>query len=524
MATKGFGRLIVVLTTIVAAVMELIDTSIVNVALTQMSGSLGVNIEDIAWVITSYAIANVIIIPMTGFLAEYFGRKNYYIVSMVIFTIASYMCASSYNLVGLVFWRFIQGIGGGALLSTSQAILFDAFEIKDRPIAAGIFGMGLILGPTLGPTLGGYLIDHQSWPWIFMINVPIGLLATFLAYTFIDKKPGEGTHKSEITIDYLGIILLAVGVGSLQYVLERGQSQDWFASDLIVITAVTAVVGLSGFIWRQLTTDHPVVNLRVLGNRSLALTTIFTFVVGFGLFTSVFVYPIFVQRISGWTPGMTGLSLLAPTAIGVIMFPIVGRRMAAGASPTPFIVVGFLLFIAFSWISAGMNADANSWNYYIPLLFRAMGISMVQLPLITQAVAGLKPKEYPAGIALNNMIRQLGGSFGIAIANTFIAVKFAQHRSDLLQYVAPGNPQYDARLSNLTQNFLAKTGDATTAALDALKSIDYALEKQANMLAYLDTFRLVAYFFIAVFPLVLLIRNKKQADPASAAKAAAESH
>src|SRR3954470_14041981 len=198
MSVKGIAKFVIVITTISAAIMELIDTSIVNVALNDMSGSLGVSIEDISWVITAYAIANVIIIPLTGFLAEFFGRKTYYIVSMILFTIASYMCAESSSLLELVIWRFVQGIGGGALLSTSQAILFDAFEPKDRPLASGLFGMGLILGPTLGPTLGGYIIDNYSWPLIFTINIPIGIIATLLSLSFIKKRDDEGTRKKEI--------------------------------------------------------------------------------------------------------------------------------------------------------------------------------------------------------------------------------------------------------------------------------------------------------------------------------------
>src|SRR6478609_5963611 len=296
MSARGIAKFIIVITTVSAAVMELIDTSIVNVALSDMSGSLGVNIEDISWVITSYAIANVIIIPLTGFLAEYFGRKNYYIVSMIIFTVASYMCGQSSSLPELIIWRFIQGIGGGALLSTSQAILFDAFEPKDRPIASGLFGMGIVLGPTLGPTLGGYIIDHASWPLIFMINIPIGIIATFLSLSFINKKEGEGTKKKEIKIDYTGILLLMVGIGCLQYVLERGESEDWFSSNIIRITSALAFVGMVGFIWYELKIKNPAVNLKVLGNRNLAFTTIFTFVVGLGLFTSVFVFPVLAQR------------------------------------------------------------------------------------------------------------------------------------------------------------------------------------------------------------------------------------
>ena len=285
-ALKGFARAIIVITTVSAAIMELIDTSIVNVALNDISGSLGVSIEDVSWVITAYAIANVIIIPLTGFLAEYFGRKNYYIASMIIFTAASYLCGQSDSLLELILWRFVQGIGGGALLSTSQAILFDAFEPKDRPMAAGLFGMGIVLGPTLGPTLGGWIIEHNSWPLIFMINIPIGIIATFLSFTFIEKKEGEGKGKDEIKIDYTGIMLLMAGIGCLQYVLERGESEDWFNSETIRYCSVIAVVGLISFIIYELNINQPAVNLRVLKNRNLAFTTIFTFVAGFGLFTS----------------------------------------------------------------------------------------------------------------------------------------------------------------------------------------------------------------------------------------------
>ena len=255
----GFARAIIVITTVTAAVMELIDTSIVNVGLNQIAGSMGVTIEDISWVITAYAIANVIIIPLTGFLAEFFGRKTYYIASMILFTIASYMCAESTSLVELVIWRFVQGVGGGALLSTSQAILFDAFEPKDRPMASGLFGMGLVLGPTLGPTLGGYLIENYSWPLIFTINIPIGIIATLLSLSYIGKKPGEGKKKAEIKIDYTGISLLMVGIGCLQYVLERGEADDWFNSHSIQILSAMALFGLAGFIWHELRVKQPAV-------------------------------------------------------------------------------------------------------------------------------------------------------------------------------------------------------------------------------------------------------------------------
>ena len=527
MATpKGFARAIIVITTVTAAVMELIDTSIVNVALSDMSGSLGVNIEDISWVITSYAIANVIIIPLTGFLAEYFGRKNYYIVSMIIFTIASYMCAQSTSLVELIAWRFVQGVGGGALLSTSQAILFDAFEPQDRPIASGLFGMGIVLGPTLGPTLGGFIIDHGSWPFIFMINIPIGIIATFLSYTFIDKKEGEGKKKKQIKIDYTGIALLAVGIGCLQYVLERGETEDWFSSEIIRNCSIVALVGLAGFIIYELSIDHPAVNLKVLGNRNLAFTTIFTFIVGLGLFTSVFVFPVLAQRVLGYTAYETGLTLLAPTLITVVMMPIIGKTMSKGVSPIPFVVVGFLLFAAYCFTSSQVSPDVSKWDFFFPLALRAVGISMVQLPLINQAVAGLAPKDYAAGISLNNMIRQLGGAFGIALANNYIANRSAQHRSDLVSGIPSGSFQLNERLNTMSQAIISKTGDVSGASTKALSMLNSSVDRQANYLAYLDTFRLIGIFFIIAIPMVVFLRVKKKsaAELAATMKAAADAH
>ncbi len=527
MATpKGFAKAIIVITTVTAAIMELIDTSIVNVALSDMSGSLGVNIEDISWVITSYAIANVIIIPLTGFLAEYFGRKNYYIVSMVIFTVASYMCGQSTSLVEIIIWRFIQGVGGGALLSTSQAILFDAFEPKDRPIASGLFGMGLVLGPTLGPTLGGYIIDHASWPLIFMINIPIGIIATFLSFTFIDQKEGEGKNKKNIKIDYTGILLLTVGIGCLQYMLERGESEDWFSSKTIIVTSILAAIGLIAFIWYELSIKNPAVNLKVLNNRNLAFTTIFTFVVGIGLFTSVFVFPVLAQRTLGYSAYETGLTLLAPTMITVIMMPIIGKLMSKGVSPIPFVVIGFLLFAGYSWLSAGVSPDVNKNDFFFPLALRAVGISMVQLPLINQAVAGLQPKDYASGIALNNMIRQLGGAFGIALANNYIAHQYAQHRYDLVSKVTGESQMFLERSNTIAQGIIARTGDVAGAGTKAVATINNLVDRQSYFLSYLDTFRLITIFFILVIPLVGFLRVKKKsaAEVAATMKAAAEAH
>ena len=516
----------IVLTTITAAIMELLDTTIVNVALNQMAGSLGATIEDIAWVITSYAIANVIIIPMTGFLGEYFGRKNYYLGSILLFGIASYLCGSSNSLWELVFWRFMQGIGGGALLSTSQAILFDYFPGKSRGMASGFFGLGIVLGPTLGPSLGCYIVDNYSWGDIFYVNIPICIIAAILTITFIEEKANEGKNKANITIDYIGIALLIIGIGALQYVLEKGESLSWFESKEIVLLTIAATGGIFGFIFWELHTEHPVVNLRIFQNKTFALTTVFVFVAGVGLFTSVFVYPVMVQRINGFTPSETGLSLLFPTLCCLPLFPILGRRLSAGASPIPFVVVGMLTFIFFGFYSGGVTPEMGRWDFFLMQLLRTVGTATLQLPLINLSVSGLTVKEYPAGISLTNMIRQLGGAFGIALANNYVVQRYAQHRADLVSNYSEASPVFVERFNALKGLFISKGSDIIQATQQAYRQLDLGLDRQSYYLAYLDTFRIISIFFIVIFPLVFLLKRPKKtaAEIAEAAKAAAESH
>jgi DHA2 family multidrug resistance protein len=523
---QGFAKFIIVITTITAAVMELLDTTIVNVALNQISGSLGATIEDIAWVITSYAIANVIIIPMTGFLGEYFGRKNYYLGSMIIFGIASYYCGLSESLWELVFWRFIQGIGGGALLSTSQAILFDAFAPEDRAMASGFFGMGIILGPSLGPVLGGYIIDNFFWGNIFLVNIPICIAAVILTIVYIDRKEGEGSQRKSMEIDYIGIALLTATVGSLQFILEKGEAEGWFDSKIINISCTIFVVSFIGFIFRELNTKSPVVNLRIFQNRTFTTSSIFTLVGGFGLFTSVFVYPLMVQRINGLTPTETGLSLMIPTFLGVFLFPFIGKYLSKGGKPLPFMIFGIAIFIVFGFVGGESTTDMGRWDFFPMQVLRVLGVACLQMPLINQAVAGLKPQEFAAGIALTNMIRQLGGAFGIAIANNYATSKAAQHRTDLLANIQAENPLFQQRIQGMTQNMIQKTGDIHNSALMAYKQLDLLITKQAYYLAYLDTFRLVSIFFVVIFPFVFLIRTPKKTskDLEILTKASEEAH
>ena len=515
---KSFAKIIIVFTCIAAAIMELIDTSIVNVALTHIAGNLGATIEDASWVITAYAIANVIIIPMTGFLAAYFGRKNYYLYSIVLFTFASIMCGNSSSLWELVFWRFIQGIGGGALLSTSQSILFDTFEVSQRGIASAMFGVGIVMGPTLGPTLGGLIIDHYAWPLIFNINIPFGILAVTLTYFFVEDSIH---HTSKPTIDWLGIFFLAVSVGSLQYVLERGEAHDWFADESIRIFAVATVVSIIGFIYWELHVEQPVVNIRLFKDPNLTITTLLTFVSGFALFTSVFVYPLLLQRVLGYTPTMVGMSLMPSALASIVVMPIVGRRLQAGDSPKIFITVGFIVVMIYGVLLyrlTNMNSGMN--DFFLPLMVRTIGISMMAVTLTNQAVVGLAPRDIPQGVALNNMMRQLGGAFGIAIMNTYIAQRFAIHRNDLLTNITADSANFMERNTALMQGISSKLAVTANAQQQAYQILDLTVSKQAYLLTYADGFLFSTIAVLAVFPLIAGLRNKKLS--ADAMKAASE--
>jgi MFS transporter, DHA2 family, multidrug resistance protein len=506
MTSGKIAKIIIAITTISAAIMELIDTSIVNVALNQMAGNLGASIEDVSWVITSYAIANVIIIPMTGFLSQYIGRKRYYMTSIIVFTTASIFCGMSTSIWELVFWRFIQGLGGGGLLSTSQSILFDSFSKKQRGLAGALFGMGIVIGPTLGPTVGGLIIDNYSWPLIFNINVPFGIIASMLTYRFIDD--GVFASMEKPSIDWYGICFLAIGIGSMQYVLERGETEDWFDSAYIIWFSIIAVVGLISFVVWELRQKHPVVNLHILKDINLSLTTILTFVTGFALFTSVFVFPLLLQRVLGYTAYETGITLLPSSALSLLIMPFVGKRLEAGTSPKIFIFFGFAILMLFGFLMSRADLTVSSNFFILPLMLRGAGLSLLMVPLTTLAVQGLNRVDMPQGIALNNMMRQLGGSFGIAAINNYVAHRYVTHRTDLVSHFYNGNFTFMERNAAITQGLQAKLPVTANIQQQAYGIMDLTVMKQSYLLTYLDAFLFSALCILVVFPMMLFIKSK----------------
>jgi DHA2 family multidrug resistance protein len=505
---------------IAAAIIELIDTSIVNVALNDMSGNLGATLEDVAWVVTAYAIANVIIIPMTSFLAARFGRRNYYIGSILLFTAASVACGNAHNIWELVAFRFIQGIGGGALLSTSQSILFETYTVAQRGFASALFAIGLFVGPTIGPTIGGWIIDHYSWPWIFYINLPIGLVAAFLSWLYV-KEP-EHQRKAG-AIDWYGILLLIAGLGSLQTVLERGETEDWFSRRYIVVLTVVAVAALVSFVIRELMSDHPVVDLRVLRSRKLAVAASLTFILGFALFATVFIVPVFTQRLLGYTAMKTGMLFLPGALVALFFLPLMGRLLMKGFRPEWMVIIGFGIVAVFAFQLSGLNMNASSNDFFWPIILRAIGLSLVTIPLTQLAVSGLAPRDIPQGVALNNMMRQMGGSFGIAFINTFLDHRTASHRLDLVSRLAAGDPGTESRLAAISHALMAKGATAWEASHRALGVLELTIQGQSSLLSYLDAFRLVGILSIGCVPLILFAGRTGKVSKAVTA-AAAESH
>ncbi|MCC6318310.1 MAG: DHA2 family efflux MFS transporter permease subunit [Gemmatimonadaceae bacterium] len=503
-ATEGDPhKWLIAIAVMLASMMQVIDTSIVNVAIPHMMGELGASIDEIAWVSTGYILASVIVMPMTGWLAAYFGRKRYFAASIVIFTAASFFCGASDTLGTLIVWRIVQGIGGGALITTSQALLYEVFPRKEIGTALAVFGLGVMVGPTLGPTLGGWLTDAWSWPWIFFINIPIGIVAAVMVLVYVHDAPH---HIKPRTIDYLGVAMLAASVGAMQYVLEHGQGDDWFDSRTIVVLSIVAVVSAVALVWRELTVDEPIIDFRVLRHRGMWIGTVIGILFGVGLFGSVFVLPIFLQgmlRMSAWQTGMVILPGSIATAVSMT---IVGRQMNR-LDARWVIATGIVVFGWSMWDLSRITAQAGAADFLWPLILRGLGLGMMFVPLTNIALADLGPSELPQGAALSNFFRQLGGSFGIAAMASLLTRYTQQARAVLLEHVAVTDPVSLERVGTLARGFVARGADTWTAQRLALATVDRQVLAQANAIAFGKVYLFSGLIMLASLPLVLLVRR-----------------
>ncbi len=494
-------------TVMTGTIMAVLDSSIVNVALPDMSGSLGATVEQITWVITGYILANVIIMPIIALLAARFGRKRVYMLSVLAFTGASMACGAARSLPLIVVFRIIQGLGGGVLITVSQAILRETFPVEEQGVAMGVYGMGVVLAPAIGPTLGGWLTDQYSWPWIFYVNVPIGIINLLLVSRFIHDPPYLVREKGEI--DWLGLALMTVGLGALQLMLEQGEREDWFSSSFIVTLAVVSAAGLIFFIWRELVARHPAVDLRILRNSSFASATAIGGVLGMGLYGSLFLLPLFLQNLLGYSAMLSGLALMPRSLAMAVVMPI-GGRFYNKLGPRFLVGLGLVVSAYSFWALGQLTTEMGFWDIFFPQMWQGVGFSLIFVALSTAALATIPKPKMTAATGLYNVVRQVFGSVGIAVAATQLTTHTAIYRAELVSHMGSTQLVQAHHFIQMTAAAMRQRGlDAIAATQRALAILDLRVTRQAATLAYNHVFLLVTLLFAISVPLVFLLKSAK---------------
>jgi DHA2 family multidrug resistance protein len=493
------------------ALLEVIDTSIVNVALAQIQASLGATLTEVSWVVSSYAVANVITLPLSAWLGHRFGKKNYFLFSLVSFVVASMMCGMATSFSMLVVARVLQGLAGGGLLAKAQAILFETFPREEQAMAQAFFGIIVIAGPAIGPTLGGYLVTNVDWRWIFFINLPVGIAAVILTLAALPTDPPRGEQKS---VDWFAIGLLAAGLGSLQTILEEGNTEDWFDSRFIVTLTVVMVVALAGLVWRLLTVDEPVVDLRVLRYRSLWAGSILSVVVGIALYGTVFSIPLFAQTVLGFTSQQTGMLLLPGALASAVAMPVAGRVLKI-VEPRVALIGGATLLVLALYGMSDLSPQTGEGDLFWPLIVRSFGTVLMFLPL-TMASLGPIPKEDIAkATGFFSLTRQLGGSIGVALLTTLLARRESFHRSVLIEKVSANSALALDRLASFRALFMSKGSTFDDAQAKAMALLDRTVEVQSLVMSFGDTFVATVVLIVVSLPLVALLGKAKGAAPVS---------
>ena len=510
-ARQGWLKWAILLSSCLGAMMETVDTSIVNVAVPDMRGNLGATLSEIGWVSTGYTMANVIIIPLTAWLGIRFGRKNYFLFSLISFTAASVLCGMSNSLGMLNAARIIQGLGGGGLLSKAQSLLFETFPPSEQGIASALFGLGVIVGPAVGPTLGGIITDTLDWRWIFYINIPIGLLAVWMIYTFLPADTElSKADQSKATVDWWGILWLTLGLGCFQMVLEQGQQEDWFSSTFIRWASLVSLVSLVCFVKQELSTPHPAVDLRVLRHKALFAGSIYSIVLGFGLYGAVFVIPIFAQSQLHFTATKTGL-LLMPGSFASAVVMIMFGKFLKDFDQRLLIAAGAVILCVSMMALANLSPDTGEDALFWPLIGRGVGTALIFLPLSIATLGGIPKREIPAAAGLFSLTRQMGGSIGIAVLTTMLEKCALIHRGDLVNYINPLRISYVQRAYMSQYSLLPQTHDPMLTATRSLGVLDNIITLQSNLLASIDIFKTLSWMFILSLPLILLLsRGGKQ--------------
>jgi MFS transporter, DHA2 family, multidrug resistance protein len=490
------------------ALLEVIDTSIVNVALPHIQGNLGATLSEAGWVITGYAIANAIMIPLTAWLGTIYGRKSYFIFSMIGFTAASILCGFAPNLITLVVARILQGLFGGGLLAKAQAILFESFPREKQGLAQGIFGICVIVGPIIGPTLGGYLTDTLNWRWIFFINLPFGILATTLCSIFL---PSDGESTASGKVDWAGILYLIMAIGSFQYVLEKGQDDDWFSSKTILALSIMAVLGLILFLRQELTCANPAVNLRVLRHTSVAGGVAFSLIMGMALFGTAFAIPTFAQSVLNYTAMQSGMLQLPGSLASAVLMPFTGL-IAARFDARLLVGMGTVISALVMFNLAGINTDTSANDFFWPLIWRGFAIVITYMPLTLATLGNCPVSEIASASAFFNLSRQLGGSIGIAAMTTLLTQRNDFHRTVLIEKVTAFNPQAIQHLQ--AYGALLKVQGASTYAAShgALQMLQLQIMQQASVLSFEDANWLVGVLLCSSLVFLFLLNSGRRTN------------
>jgi MFS transporter, DHA2 family, multidrug resistance protein len=502
------SKWIIAMTVILPTFIEIMDTSVVNVSLPHIQGSLNAGVDEVTWVLTSYLVSNAIIIPISGWLSSVFGRKRYLIFSIILFSISSVLCGSAPTLAMLVVARILQGIGGGGLQPISQAILLESFPTREHGMAMAVFGMGIVLAPIAGPVVGGWITDNWTWRWVFYINVPAGILAVMMALAFIHDP--SYVRKKGIRIDYLGLGLLTVGLGCLQMLLDKGERADWFSSDFILTLTIISATALIALIFVELRSKEPVINLRVFRDRTFAVGNLIMFMGFLTFFAAIVMLPLYLQKLMGYTAVWAGLVLGPGGLATLLVMPLAGNLMKRGVKPQRLLALGILISAYSLWLMSRFNLDADFDAVVWPRVVQAVGMALFFVPLAAATYVNVRNEDMGNATGIFNLLRNLGGSIGVALATTILSQRSQFHQTSLVGHLTPFRPAFQIRMQQLLH--LSRQGGTLTTQNKSLFALIYSqLLRQASMLGFNDTFWILGTLSMLLIPLPFLMRARRRA-------------
>ena len=502
----SFSPWIIALAVMLPTFMEILDTSVANVSLPHIAGSFSAGVNEATWVLTSYLISNAIILCATPWLSSAFGRKNFFIACIILFTISSFLCGISSSLGMLITARVLQGIGGGALQPISQAVLFESFTPEKRGLSMAVFGLGVIFAPIIGPTLGGLITDNYSWHWIFLINIHVGIFAVILAQAFVEDPPYIKAAK-HTKIDFAGFGLMSIWLATLQIILDKGQQADWFASSWVCWFAFISVISFILFVINEFRHKEPIVNLHILKNRNLTIGVTLMGVVGAVLYGTLALLPLYLQNLMQYTAQLSGYAI-SPRGIGSLCAILFVGRIIGKVDNRLLAVIGFGLLSYSCFLLANINLEINMVNIIWPNVLSGIALGFIFIPLTNLAFGTLKNEQIASGTSIFNLMRNIGGSFGISAVSTILTHSAQTHQANMVSHLNPYNPVFQERVNAVTQG-LASHMDLSTASYKAQALIYGTLVQQSNLWGFVDNFRLFALLCLILIPLIFFLKDGK---------------